>query len=109
MQHSLEKLGISVRELRYMEYKSAAETYTRDSMSEADRRQYGEYLDNIFNLTRDTLMNARGLTIENFDLIVNREFLYSAKSAKGRNLVDYIGRKDAIAEAVKEASGNSRH
>jgi protease-4 len=88
-----------------MEYKSAAETYTRDSMSEADRRQYGEYLDDIFNLTRDTLMNARGLTIENFDLIVNREFLYSAKSAKSRNLVDYIGRKDSIAEAVKEIEG----
>ncbi|MDR2951608.1 MAG: signal peptide peptidase SppA [Treponema sp.] len=105
MQHSLEKLGISVRELRYLEYKSAAESYTRDSMSEADRRQYGEYLDDIFNLTRSTLMNARGWTDEKFNEIVNRDFLYSAKSAKSENLVDYIGRKDAVVQAVKELEG----
>jgi protease-4 len=74
-------------------------------MSEADRRQYGEYLDDIFNLTRGTLMTARNWTDEEFDTIVNREFLYSARSAQSRNLVDRIGRKDAIAEAVKEIEG----
>jgi len=56
---TLEKLGVGVRELRYFEYKSAAETFTRDSMSEADRRQYNDYLDDTFNLTRNTLKKAR--------------------------------------------------
>ena len=102
---TFEKFGIGVRELRYFEYKSSAETFTRDSMSEADRRQYGEYLDDIFDLTRDTLKNARNWTDEEFDAILNREFLYSAKSAKSRNLVDHIGRKDAVLEAIKEIEG----
>ena len=105
VRQTLEKLGIGVRELRYFEYKSAAETFTRDSMSEADRRQYNDYLDDIFNYTRSILMNARNLADEEFDTILNREFLYSAKNAQSRNLVDYIGRKDAVLEAIKEIEG----
>ncbi len=105
VQHTLEKLGIGVRELRYFEYKSAAETFTRDSMSDADRRQYNDYLDDIFSLTRDTLKVARNWTDEEFGTILNREFIYSAKNALSRNLVDRTGRKDAVLEAVKEIEG----
>jgi protease-4 len=102
---ALEKLGIGARELRYLEYKSAAETYTRDSMSPADRKQYTDYLDDIFNLTRDTLITARGWTGEEFDTILNQEFMYSAKNALSRNLVDRTGRKEAVIESIKEIEG----
>jgi protease-4 len=105
VRQTLEKLGIGVRELRYFEYKSAAETYTRDSMSDADRRQYSDYLDDIFNLTRDTLKTARNWTDEEFDIILNRDFIYSAKNALSRNLVDYVGRKDVLREVIKEMEG----
>ncbi|MDR1252251.1 MAG: signal peptide peptidase SppA [Treponema sp.] len=103
--HTLEKLGIGARELRYFEYKSAAETYVRDSLSEADRRQYGEWLDDVFMVTRDTLIKARSWTPEQFDAILNREFLYSAKSALERGLVDRVGREDAAAETLKALEG----
>ena len=105
VKHTLEKLGIGVREMRYFEYKSAAEMFTRDSMSDADRKQYNDYLDDIFNLTRDTLKVARNWTDEEFEVVVNGEFMYSAKNALSRNLVDYTGRKDAVLEAVKEIEG----
>ena len=103
--HTLEKLGIGARELRYLEYKSAAETYTRDAMSEADRRQYGEVLDDIFTLTRDTVMQARSWSREEFDSILNRDFMHSAKSALERRLVDYSGREEAVAGALKDIEG----
>ena len=105
VQHSLEKLGIGVRELRYLEYKSASETFSRDSMSEADRRQYNDYLDDIFNITRYTLKNARNWSDEAFDTVLNRDFLYSARNAQSANLVDRVGRKDAVLEAIKEIEG----
>lgn len=105
VRQALDKLGIGVRELRYFEYKSAAEMYTRDSMSEADRKQYNDYLDDIFNLTRNTLMTTRNWTAEQFNTIINREFIYSARDAQRRGLVDAVGRKDAILEAVKEIEG----
>jgi protease-4 len=105
LQHTLEKLGVGVRELRYQEYKSAAETFTRDSLSEADRRQYEAYLEDIFSLTRDTLMAARSWTPEEFDTILNKEYLYSAKAALARGLVDGIGRDKAVSAVLQELEG----
>jgi protease-4 len=105
MRQTLDKIGIGVREFRYFEYKSAAETFTRDSLSEADRKQYGEYLDDIFTLTRDTLVKARFRNAADFDAAVNREYLYSARSALERGLVDLTGRKDAVVRAVQELEG----
>jgi len=105
LKNTLDKLGIGARELRYFQYKSAAEAYTRVSMSEADRRQYNEYLDDIFNLTRDTLKKARNWTDEDFNSAVNRDFLFSAKGAHSRGIVDYIGRNAAVKEAIREIEG----
>jgi len=105
---ALDKLGIGVRELRYLEYKSAAETYTRDTMSEADRRQYNDYLDDIFSLTRNTLMDARGWTSQEFDKILNNEFFFSAKNALSRGLVDQAGRKEAVLQIVREMEGEEK-
>ena len=106
--HSLEKLGIGVRELRYLEYKSANEMFTRDSLSDADRRQYGAVLDDIMNITRDTVTKARSWTADEFNSIVNDEFMFSAKRALDRRLVDRTGRKEAVIEAVKEIAGSEK-
>jgi len=102
---ALEKLGIGVRELRYFEYKSAVEMFARTTMSDADRKQYGDYLDDIFNLTRRTLINARNWTIDEFNSILDRDFMFSARGALSRNLVDRIGRKDAVLEMIREIEG----
>jgi len=102
MKQTFEKLGIGVRELRYFEYKTAAESFTRDSFSAADRKQYNEYLDDIFNLSRNTLMQARGWTVQEFDDILNNEFLYSAYTAKDSGLVDYVGGFSEVKSALYE-------
>jgi protease-4 len=104
-QHTLEKIGIGVRELRYLKYKSAGESFTRDSLSDADKEQYGAYLDDIFAATKALLMEARSWSEEQFNSITNDEFLYSAIRAKEKGLVDYIGRERAIQEAVKDLEG----
>jgi len=104
VKHSLEKLGIGARELRYLKFKSAAETYTRDSISDADRTQYGEILDDIMGITRDAVTKARSWTNGEFDSIINNEFMFSARSALAKGLVDSSGRKEAVIEAVKKIS-----
>jgi protease-4 len=106
VQHSLEKLGIGAREIRYLEFKSAAETYTRDSLSDADRLQYGEILDDIMETTRTAITKARSWTDDEFDSIINNEFMFSAQNALERGIVDKTGRKDAVIEAVKELAGD---
>ena len=106
--HSLEKLGIGVRELRYLEYKSANEMFTRESMSDADRKQYGDVLDDIMAITRDTVTKARSWTADEFNSILNDEFMFSAKRAFDRGLVDRTGRKEAVLEAMKELTGSEK-
>ncbi|MDR0290622.1 MAG: signal peptide peptidase SppA [Treponema sp.] len=106
--HTLEKLGIGARELRYLEYKSAAESYTRDSLSDADRRQYGAILDDIMNLTRSTVTKARSWTDGEFDGFIDNDFFFSARSALERGIVDYTGRKETVLNVVKEISGNPK-
>ena len=107
VRQGLEKLGVGVRELRYFEYKSAVETFTRDSMSDADRRQYGQWLADSMSVTRNAVMQSRNLTGEEFDSVINSEFLFSPGSALERGLVDALGRWQAVNDAVKELSGNS--
>jgi protease-4 len=102
---TLDKLGIGVRELRYLEYKSAMETYTRVSLSEADKLQYDAYLDTVFSLTRNTLMQARSLGENDFDAILDREFIFSPRSALDRGLVDCLGREDALRRTIEELEG----
>jgi protease-4 len=109
LRRSLEKLGVGARELRYLEFKSASETFTRDSLSDADRRQYGEVLDDIAVLTRSAVTKARSLSEETYDSIINNEFMFSAKGAMERGLVDRAGRKEAVIEAAKEISGSSKN
>jgi protease-4 len=104
VKHSLEKLGIGARELRYMKFKSAAETFTRDSISDADRTQYGEILDDIMGITRDAVTKARSWTNGEFDSVINNEFMFSARRALEKGLIDRRGRKEAVVEAVKEIS-----
>ena len=108
VQHSLEKLGIGVRELRYLEYKSANEMFTRDSLSDADRRQYGEILDDIFTVTRDAVIRSRSWTADEFNSVVNNEFMFSAKNALARGLVDHTGRKEAVIQALKKITGSEK-
>ncbi|MDR2483651.1 MAG: signal peptide peptidase SppA [Treponema sp.] len=105
LRQTLEKLGIGARELRYLDYKSAAETFTRDSLSEADRLQYNAYLDDVFGLTKATLMRARSWSGEQFDAILNQEFLFSASAAQSRGLADRLGREEALREAIEALEG----
>jgi protease-4 len=107
VRRTLKKIGVGVRELRYLKYKSAQETFTRNSLSGADKEQYGAYLDDIFETTRALLMESRSWSGEDFDRVINDEYLYSASRAKEKGLVDYTGREAAVLEAVRGLEGGN--
>lgn len=103
--HTLEKLGIGFRELRYFTYKSAGETFSQDKLSQADREQYGAYLDRIYETSISILQKNRNLTRETIEQHINQNFLLAAPIARDAKLVDEIGRKEAILTAVERLSG----
>jgi len=103
--HTLEKLGIGFRELKYFTYKSATESYSRDSFSPADREQYEAYLDSTFTATKTAILAGRKLTEAQFANLLEENFLISPREAQKAALVDSLGREDAIRSVIKELSG----
>ena len=98
---SLKKLGVGFRELRYLNYKSANETFSRTTISKADKEQYGAYLDEIFDLTKTTIIKNRSLKEGDFNTLLNEGIALSPGAAKSRALVDALGREDAVRETIK--------
>ncbi|MGQ9817434.1 MAG: signal peptide peptidase SppA [bacterium] len=106
--NALDKLGIGVDEWRFFKYKSAAEVFSRDRMSDADREQRQAIIDDFYNTIKNDICVARKFTPEQFDELVNQKTFFLPKDALENNLVDKIGRWDEVKEAVKSLEGKKR-
>lgn len=89
---TLEKLGIGFDELRFFKYKSAAETYSREKMSDADREQRQLIVDNLYNTIKEDIETSRANLKLPLDSLVNNYVLFTSTSALNYGLVDSIGR-----------------
>jgi len=104
----LEKLGIGVEEIRFSTYKSAAETFTREEMSAADREQYQRLADVSYELVRADIMAAREIPEADYEQLVNKVGFISPDKALEYNLVDAVGRWDKIYEHIEEVEGKKQ-
>lgn len=98
---TLEKLGIGFDELRFFKYKSAAETFSREKMSEADREQRQLIVDNLYNTIKQDVENSRSKLKLPFDSLVNNYSLFDSKSALESGLIDSLGRWYEIKDITK--------
>ncbi|MFH2036251.1 MAG: signal peptide peptidase SppA [Candidatus Zixiibacteriota bacterium] len=89
---TLDKLGIGFDEWRFFEYKSAAEQLSRDSFSMADREQNQQYIDDRYEAVRADICEARGLSENQFDSLIDNQVYFSAELAIESGLVDTVGR-----------------
>ena len=89
---TLEKLGLGFDEWRYFKYKSAAETLSRDAMSEADREQLQDFVDDVYEQTRADVCAAQQFSAEEFDQIIDDEGFIMAGKALELGLVDTLAR-----------------
>ncbi len=105
--NALNKLGIEVDEWRYFKYKSAAETFSRDRMSEADREQRQAIIDDIYYTIKNDICLARGFTGEKFEQLVNELTFFLPKDAIEENLVDTVGRWNEVKEITKRLEGKN--
>jgi protease-4 len=107
----LDNLGIGFEELRYFKYKSAAETFARDRMSEGDREQLQKLIDDWYNNSRSEIMAARKLSADEFDKLSNEMLMINPEDALKYKLIDTLGRwtdfKEFISNRFSECSGFS--
>jgi protease-4 len=105
---TLEKLGIGYDEWRFFKYKSAAEAFSRDSMSAADREQRQKLVDDFYALSKQEICQTGRVTPGGFDRIVNNEAFLSPQEALAEGLVDTLGRWDDVAAMLKTMEGEGK-
>jgi len=104
---TLEKLGLGFDEWRFFKYKSAAETLSRDKMSEADREQRQDYVDDWYELVRAEVCEGRRFTPEKFDRLIDEEVFFLPDMALNAGLVDTLARWSAIGKVIKNLTSQS--
>jgi len=101
----LEKVGLGFDEWRFFKYKSANESLSRDSMSEADREQRQALLDDLYAVVREDICSSRHITPARFDSLINTAVLFDAADALRHGLADTLGRwidADKIVESIEK-------
>ena len=104
----LEKLGIGFTELRYFKYKSAEETFSRTSMSEADSIQWKAIIDAYYKVTKDGICRSRHISPDEFDTLVNETALFLPSAALKNNLVDTLARWENINDIIAGFEGERK-
>ncbi len=104
----LEKLGLGFDEWRFFKYKSANETFSRDSMSEADREQRQTYVEDLYESTRADVCTGRGLTTEQFDALIDTTTFFMAEDALSTGLVDTLGRWSDRDAVLRDLNGQTK-
>ncbi len=100
----LDKVGVGLDELRFFTYKSALESFTRTSLSEADREQFQAFIDDVYEGLAETVTTARGITRAEWDRIVNETGDLLPQQAMEAGLVDSIGTFEKAKGAARKAA-----
>ena len=104
----LEKIGVGFDEWRFFTYKSAAESFSRDKMSDPDREQCQALLDDFYALVREDVATSRNVSPDKFDSWVNKNVVFLPDSALSEGLVDTLGRWEDIGEIIKSLEGKGK-
>ncbi len=94
----LDKVGVDMQLIRHGKYKSAAEQYIQNDISEANREQNKVMLSTIWDSWCDEIAASRDFSAEEFNQWVDDLELVGAESALEKGLVDELWYQDQVDE-----------
>lgn len=100
LRRALNKLGVQPELVRVGKYKSATETFTDSTISEASREQLDELLDDWYEKLVDAVAKSRNVTTDSVRTLIDNG-PYTASDAKRCGLVDALGYEDEAFESAK--------
>lgn len=98
---TLEKIGIEPEVKRIGKYKSAGDQLLRKDMSEAQKEQLSDVLDDIYQDFLQTIAGQRGKSVEEVEAFVDQG-VYDMKILKDGNWIDDLKYEDEINDMIKE-------
>ncbi|MFH1850766.1 MAG: signal peptide peptidase SppA [Candidatus Neomarinimicrobiota bacterium] len=101
---TFDKLGLEAQYYRRGQYKNAAETYTRERMSEPSRVALEAVLTDTDHEYRRMLQDRRDLTDERLTEVFGQA-LFAADQALAAGLVDGLYHPDQVASIISQAIG----
>ena len=104
----LAKMGLGFDEWRFYKYKSAMETLSRTSFSDADREQFEALVRATYEELAGGIAASGRITRERFDRLVNEEPYVTAARMKELGLVDTLGRWEDLETQVKAYGGRGK-
>lgn len=96
---ALARVGVEAEVLARGRYKTAAENLTRSTMSEAQRQQLGELLDDLFDDAVSALSAGRGVERDRATAWIERS-PWSARDALAQGLVDALVTDQELTERL---------
>lgn len=103
----LEKFGIGVQLSRAGKYKSFGEPFTRKEMSAENREETQKLLGDLWSSLRSDIAEARGLTVENLQAVVDTEGIIRPEVALNGKLVDRIAYRDQVLGEIRAQTGSA--
>ncbi len=98
-----DKSGIKIEVVRHGKYKSAVEPFLANEMSEANREQLSELLQDLWNSMVIAIGNSRTISPEKLQQIADDLLAGTAQGALQNNLVDKLAYHDEYEDALRRA------
>ena len=100
-----DKLGIEPIIIRAGDYKGAVEPYTRESLSPENREQLQAYIDDVESLFVNAVADARDMSADKVESMMDNDVLFSAVDAAEHGLVDGLLFNDQVRGRIGASIG----
>lgn len=102
---TLAKLEIEPQVIRHGKYKTAAESFVNEKMSDENREQIGAFVDDIWNNVLAGISSSRKIPVETLNRIADSVLVRNAHDAVRHNMIDKVAYYDEVTDVLKRKSG----
>lgn len=99
--NALDKLNIDPQVIRHGDYKSAAEPFMLDKLSEENRQQISDYVNSVWSSVLDAISEKRGIPVETLQKYADDLSVLNALSAYEHKFVDSLLYFDEVLNELK--------
>ena len=96
----LKQFDVNVQLIRHGKYKSAGETFTRNSASPENREQYQRMMDSMWETMGPVIAESRGISLEDLDTALNELQLNLPQDFIDHKLVDELLTREELKDKI---------
>jgi protease-4 len=104
----LDKVGVGFDEWRFLKYKSAMETYSREKMSQADREQRLDLISGFYEEMAQGIVASGRTTRAALDSVVNHQPVMLPADMLGLGWVDRLGHWEDLKAVAENLRGGKK-